>query len=509
MAVIGIDIGTTHCKVGLYQEDGALALIRTHPTPAQQAGDGRTEYDAERLWQTVAGLLSEVYDPSARPEILAIGIASMAESGLLIDLDTGGPISPLIPWFDPSATPQAYQIARQSDPRERFLRSGLRLSFKCSLAKILWLRDEGLKLPARAVWLGAADYIAFRLTGKLATDFSLAGRTAAFCLAEKTWDADVLAEFDLSTDLFPPIRPSGSILGGLTANAGRATGLPAGIPVAIAGHDHICAAFAAGVVQPGDILDSMGTAEALVGVMDEHALGEREYQSGLSFGWHAAPGRMYWMGGLSSSGGALEWLRHILTEPALSYTEIERLASSLSPDPGDLLFFPYLSGSGSPHTDQNVRAAWVGLDASTRRADLVKAILEGTAFEAEWICREGAQVAGIELTRLIAAGGGTHLEAWMQIKADLSGCPYIVQGSGEAVLCGAAILAAIGAGAYSSPVQALAAWARPAETIFHPDTARHLRFLNRFEHRYLAFQKPLRDLFDDQPQISDQNRERV
>jgi len=496
MALLAIDIGTTHCKAGLYEEDGTIKLVESQPTPSHTTADGRTEYDPDRLWGTISDLIKGIIPASGKQSVEAIGIASMAESGYLIDA-LGNPLSPMIPWFDTSPTPQAAQIERRSDPRTRFLRSGQRLGFKCSLAKILWLRDQGLAIPDGATWLCAADAIGFRLTGKIGTDASLAGRTGAFWLAEKTWDTGWLAEFGLRADLFPPIRPSGSNLGGVSTEAARETGLTQGTPVAICGHDHICGAFGAGAVQPGDVLDSMGTAEALVGAMDEHPLGEPEFQSGLAYGVHTAPGRMYWLGGLSTSGGALNWLRRTIAAPEMTYAELDDLADGLSDKPGNLLFFPYLSGSGSPHSDSAVRGAWIGLDFHTNRADLLRAVLEGTAFEADWIRREGMRAAGIGHSRVAAAGGGTRLRRWMQIKADVSGCTYSVLGNGEATLTGAALLAGIGAGFFASPVQALAAWKNPVEQEFDPDPARHVQYAEIFERRYLAFQKPLRELFDE------------
>jgi xylulokinase len=496
LALLAIDVGTTHCKAALYQEDGTVLLIQNRPTPTRQTPDGRAEYQPGELWGTIKSLVREVMQAKERVSVDAVGIASMAESGMLVDA-AGTVLSPMIPWFEPSPKAQAEYIAGRSDRHTRFLRSGQRETFKTSLAKVLWLRDSGLPIPEDATWLCAADFTAFCLTGKMGTDPTLAGRTGAFWLAGKTWDAEWLASFGLQADLFPPIRPSGSILGGVTAEAAREIGLAQGTPVAICGHDHICAAFGVGAVQPGDALDSMGTAEALVGAMDERELGEAEYQSGLGFGMHTAPGRMYWLGGLSTSGGSLDWLRRTLSSPELTYSELEDLANRLPEEPGRLLFFPYLAGSGSPHSDPDVRGAWLGMDLQTGPADLLKAVLEGTAYEAEWIRKEGVQATGTDRRRIAATGGGTRLPRWMQIKADVSGCTYTVLGHGEATLAGAALLAGVGAGIYASPVQALAAWKDPAEHVYRPDEARHKQYREIYQNRYLAFQETLRGFFHE------------
>ncbi len=494
MALLAIDVGTTHCKTALYHEDGTVLLVRNRSTPTRQTPEGRVEYQPGELWGTIKSLVREVIQANEDVTVDAVGIASMAESGLLVDA-AGAALSAIIPWFDTSPKAQAAQIAGRSDRRTRFLRSGQRETFKTSLAKILWLRDGGLAIPDGATWLCAADFTAFCLTGKMGTDPTLAGRTGPFWLGGKTWDAEWLTGFGLRADLFPPIRPSGSILGGVTAEAARETGLTEGTPVAICGHDHICAAFGVGAVQPGDALDSMGTAEALVGAMDERELGEAEYQSGLAYGVHPAPGRMYWMGGLSTSGGSLDWLRRTLSTPELTYSELEMLAADLTDEPGRLLFFPYLAGSGSPHSDPDVRGAWLGMDLQTGPKDLLKAVLEGTAYEAEWIRSEGVQATGTDRRKIAATGGGTRLPRWMQIKADVSGCTYTVPGQGEATLAGAALLAGIGAGVYASPVQARAAWQDPVERVYFPDEERHRLYGEIYQNRYLALQQPLRGLF--------------
>jgi sugar (pentulose or hexulose) kinase len=131
----------------------------------------------------------------------------------------------------------------------------------------------------------------------------------------------------------------------------------------------------------------MGTAEALLGVYERRSLDNTEYSSGLSFGCHVVPGMNYWMGGLSSAGGSLEWLRSILGDPPLTYAQMDRLFASLSTEPGDLLYFPYLAGSGAPHTDTLARGAFIGLNARHNRSDLAKAVLEGVAYEIEVIRR--------------------------------------------------------------------------------------------------------------------------
>jgi len=490
--LLGIDVGTTHCKAALFGLDGSLLRLASRATPVERTPAGYASIDPQALWQAVAGAIREVAGSGLPGPLVAIGITSMAETGLLIDRATRAVRTPLIPWFDPAATSQVDRLRATGDPQERFCRAGIRPNFKCSLAKILWLRERDPQVTAGAVWLSAADYVAFRLADALGTDYSLAGRTLAFHLDRRTWDADWLATFGLEPSLFPEPKPSGNPLGGLLPGVARFLGLPAGTPVAIAGHDHVCAAFAAGILGPGQAFDSMGTAEALMGAFPSRLLGEADYQSGLVFGCHLVPGLNYWMGGLSASGGSVEWLRDILGDTPLSYADLDDLLAQASPGPTGILYFPYLAGSGSPHADVRLRGAFVGLDAAHGRVELAKAVLEGTAYEMEFIRRRAEQVFGTHIDRMAVTGGGARNQAWMQIKADVTGCRLEVPAMPEATLLGAALIAGIGVGLYAGAAEALAALGARESAVYEPVADRQARYQRFYEQGYLALQPALR-----------------
>ncbi len=491
--LLAIDIGTTHCKVGLFTLDGACLQVASQPTPASSSAAGVQFIPPGDLWSVVARAVAGLQCESRSLAVAGIGIASTAESGLLVDRADGSPRTDIIPWFDTSASSQVARIAKEGSARDRFLASGTYLSFKCSLAKILWAQQHLEVNLEDALWLSVADAIAFRLTGSFQTDYSLAGRTYAFRIFEKEWDASWLKQFGLSSSLFPPARPAFQPAGRLPGAVAAGLNLPAGIPVCIAGHDHICASLAVGAIHPGVVLDSLGTAEALVGAFPEKALVSKDYQSGFSIGCHVAPRHFYWIGGLSTSGGAVEWLRKLVSEEGLSYADLGAILDKITQIPGDILFFPYLAGAGSPHSNPDMRAAFLGLRLDHQLGDLVKAVLEGTAYEVELMRRQGEKLMGGPIDHLVASGGGVNNTRWMQIKADVTGCRYELAQSSEAVLSGAALVAGMGAGLYGNIEEALKAIARPAETIYQPDPERHARYQAIYERQFLNLQKPLQE----------------
>jgi sugar (pentulose or hexulose) kinase len=497
-ALLALDIGTTHCKAGLFILEGSelrVGEVSKQATSPRRSPTGYAYYDPEELWHTVLAAIRTVIRQAGSGQVQAVGIASMAETGLLVDRSTGQPRSPVLPWFDSVATRYreiSGRLETEADRLDRFRRTGIRPSFKCSLGKILWLRSQDASLLKDSLWLSAADYVAFRLSGGLGTDFSLAGRTYAFRIDQKAWDEEWLDRFELSPDLFPPALPSGLPVGGCLPEFYPGAGLLEGTPVAVCGHDHVCAAFGAGAALPGQVFDSMGTAETLIGMVDQLELGEKAYASGLAYGCHVSRDRYYWLGGLSASGGSVEWLRAVLGDQPLSYPEMESLAAQSPPGPTGILYFPYLAGSGTPHPDPRVKGAFIGLEAGHTRADLVKAVMEGTAFEMEYIRRAAAGAIGEDQDLILAAGGGTRSRTWMQIKADVSGCPYQVSAMPEAALLGAALLAGTGAGIFPGEPSALDARPHLDIEVFSPDSDRHRAYLALFERGYLPLQSPLR-----------------
>jgi xylulokinase len=240
----------------------------------------------------------------------------------------------------------------------------------------------------------------------------------------------------------------------------------------------------------------MGTAETLLGALPERRLTEDDFRSGLIYGCHVARGCGYWLGSLSASGGSVEWLRAQLSDKPLSYNEIDALLASARPEPTGILYFPYLVGSGPPHTDPRMRGAFIGLSASHGRADLLKAVLEGTVYEVEFIRQTGEHITGQPIPALITAGGGIRNRAWLQIKADVSGCRIEASAEPEATLLGAALVAGIGSELYANESEAFNGLALKPVEVFLPDRERHAVYRRLYEQGYLPLQEALSHHFN-------------
>jgi sugar (pentulose or hexulose) kinase len=504
MLLMGIDIGTTNTKVGLFREDGTSVATASAPTVTHRDPEGFSYYDPHQMWEMIIIAIREVMvkaragiHTTKHREILigAIGITSMAESGLLVNRQTGEPRSIFMPWFDPCSQPQADWIAQEADLFERFCVAGIHSSFKLGLPKLMWLKERDPSAFEGSVWLSASGYVAYRLSGAMAFDYSLAARTFAFDIESKAWDEDWIKSCGLDPAVFPAVYPAGTSLGVVSVDVAQSLGLTDGIQVCIAGHDHVVSSLSVGAITPEIVYDSMGTAETLVGTFENKKLGRREFESGLSYGCHVAKDRMFWMGGISASGGSVEWLRGLLGAPGLEYTEILALLAQVKQGPSGILYFPYLSGSGAPHIDGSARAAFIGLSKSHGKGDLIKAVLEGTAYQQQTIREKAQQITGREFTKLVVVGGGTRNSHWLQIKADVLNCSLRIPPIEEASLLGAALCAGIGAGIYASAEEAVTTTTSLTATHVEPDQLRHLEYRRLYELGYITLQAPLRTFY--------------
>ncbi|MDN5276438.1 MAG: xylulokinase [Clostridiales bacterium] len=489
---MGIDIGTTHCKVGLFDVNGRLIGIAKYVDRAYADEDG-DYYDPQEIWQSVQQGMAKVLSYAEGYNLVAIGITSMAETGLLVNLEDGSPYTPFIPWFDMRAMEQARFIEANIDQLKVFSKTGLRASYKHGLPKLMWLLHKKGELPCNVKWLSAADYIAFKLTGAVATDYTLAARTFAYDLKNNAWNVELLNRMGIRVDIFPEVVESGTAIGFLKDEMRAKLNITGDIPVCICGHDHLCAAFGAGVVSPGCVLDSMGTAETLVGIMPGRQLGEVEWSTGLSFGRHVVGDYYFWMGGLSASGGSVEWMRNVLSAPPLSYDDLFGLLKHVHEGPTGILYFPYLSGGSSPISSIPLEGAFVGLKRSHKRHDIAKAILEGVAYEVEYMRQVAQESLNVKMDSIIAVGGGIQNKYWLKIKANVFGSPIKVIAMPEVALMGAAFLAALKTGYFSNEEQIYEGIDMEMHTVY-PDDDLSAAYRQQFR-RYREFQQYLKQYY--------------
>lgn len=436
--LLGVDIGTTHIKACMYDEIGCLLGSARSTTPTQRFSGGRAEYDASALEQTTFQVIRQVSEEIGPPQ--AIGVTSVGESGFLVDR-AGEPLAPAIAWFDERSAPQAARWRDRMNPFELFSRTGLHPAPLHSACKLEWLKENSPHAwKDTAHWLGMAEYLVFRMTGERNTDPSLASRTLLFRVDRGEWDEELCELAGVPPELLPPVRESGTGSGGLLSSVAQEISIPADIPVVVCGHDHVCGAFGAGATEAGEVVDSIGTAEACLFTLDSSPLNREMYELGPLVGRHVVPGSFYVASTLPESGGAVEWMLRLLDGDEEDLSRWTDQAQTLSPGEGGV-FLPRLDDE-----DSGLMPCVLSRDGDP--AHFLRALLEGLTLQIDVGLKHAARAAGVELKRLSLVGGGAGNPLWRQLKADASGLSAYAVSDPQCVARGAAMLAGVGIGVF-------------------------------------------------------------
>ena len=375
--LLGIDVGTTNCKALIFDTAGVQRAAASAPTPVNYPRPGWAEHDPEALWQAVVTVVRQALEPG-RPGAGARcgGGRAWPRPGCLLDV-AGRPVTPLIAWYDSRSDPQ-YRRWREQFGDERFLPiAGNRPNPIFGAFKLQWLRDnEPDAYAAAARWLHVADYIAFRLCGVQATDYSLATRTMLFDLPNLCWSDALIAAAGLRADLLPAAVPAGTRLGGVTAGR-RCCDRPAGgdrsrLRWARPHLRRVCGRSVSGRRRPGT----------------RWARPRRRFcrwiRCGLVLpvGCAARSARMWRAAniasskGIHSSGAAIAWAARLLDlgdAGAASYDRMQSAAAQAPPGSCGVFFLPRLAPID--------RGAFIGLTASAGPAEMARAVYEGLAYE--------------------------------------------------------------------------------------------------------------------------------
>jgi xylulokinase len=454
--LVGLDMGSTSVKAVIYELNGRAVASASVPAVIHYPQPAWAYYDPEELWSQAVHVLREATGKVDDPRRIAgIAVASVGEAGVPIDAK-GDPTYEFIAWFDRRTLKQQAWFEQTFGEDRCFEITGLSIAPIFSLCKLLWIRENQPEAWARTVrWLHVADYVAYRLSGGEATDWSLASRTMAFDIRKRAWNDEILDAVSINRGLFAEPVASGSEVGKVTKEAASATGLPEGAVVAAGGQDHVCGALAAGVTKPGTVLDSLGTAEAIFVAVDQPLSDPDLGRQGYSQGAHVAPGHYYVYGGVYTSGASINWWKEILGED-----HDVMIAEAAAAPAGSLGvgFLPHLRMGNPPHMDPRSRGAFVGLTTDVDRGTLTRAVFEGLAYEARATLEPLLEFASIDqIGDVTMIGGGTRNELLTRIKASVFNTTINVVDLEEATALGAAILGGIGAGVYRDVADALTA----------------------------------------------------
>jgi xylulokinase len=463
--LLGLDVGTSGCKASIFTLDGQLVSFGYREYSDYSPKPGWIELNPSEVWIKVQEAIKDALrKKGCAEELKALGISSLGEAILPID-KSGNPLYPAITAYDQRSNNYAKTIEmlkHEFGEMELFKITGIPLNSMPSIHKIVWIK-ENMPDIYRKTWkfVCIEDFIIYKLTGEAAIDFNLASRTMMLDIFKRRWHPEILNLIDISEDLLSNPVPSGTIVGETSSKVSKEIGLPKGLSVATGGHDQGCAALGAGIGDEGPTMDATGSVECIASVMKNPVLTEEMLKAGHCCHCYTIENMYISLGFFPSSGLILRWFRDQFAfeerkraeeEGSNVYDILTELASTSPPTASKLLLLPHFCGSGTgsqPVLNRNSRGALVGLTIYHKKADVVRAILEGVAFELKQLI-EHFESSGIKVSELRATGGGAKSPFWLQLKADVTGkCIYLPSVT-ETTSLGAALLAGIGVRAYKS-----------------------------------------------------------
>lgn len=489
--LIAHDLGTTGNKASLHDDDGRLRASVTVAYSVRFADGGIAEQDPRDWERAVVEATRSLLERTGTDPATVTGLVVSGQMMGAVLLDEHyEPVRPAIIWADTRAQAQTEQLVDRLGEREAYALLGHRLNPTYSIAKVMWVRDHEPDVYDRVRWFCVAkDFVVHRLTGRLATEPSDASATNAFDQQAGTWSRAVIDAAGLDISIFPDIVASTEVVGTLTDDAAAATGLPKGTRVVMGGGDGPIAAVGAGVVAPEDgAYVCLGTSSWISFSADQPVLDP----SMRTFTFdHVVPGQYVPTATMQAAGASVTWINEVLSPEPDGRTLSELVAQADTDDAatGGLYFLPYLLGERAPRWNPDARGAFVGIGRHHGRAHLVRAVLEGVAFNLA-VCIDAFRESGSTIDRIDAVGGGAASDAWLQIMADVWGVPVrrrsVVE---EANSLGAAVVGAVGLGLVDSFAAARDLSEVTAE--FVPDAGRHDQYrqrLGRFDEAYAALE---------------------
>ena len=449
---LGVDVGTSGVKAVAIDERGKVRASGSAPLALSTPKPGWAEQDPGAWWEAARLAIKAALGSGGSKKVAAIGLSGQMHSSVFLD-KSGKVIRPALLWCDGRTTEQCAAITRALG--EKKLRQiAANAAFEgFTLPKVLWLKDhEPAAFRRLAKVLLPKDYVRYRLSGVLATEPSDASATLMFDTPKLRWSPEILRAFGLKPDVVPELGESAAVLGKVSKAAARETGLVAGTPIVGGGADNACGAIGVGVVAPGDAVASWGTSGTVLAPTRKPVVdgGMRAHTF-----CHAVPGTWYVMGVMLTAGGAFAWYARELCKDLERDAELalNREAAGVAPGADGVLFLPYLQGERTPHRDAAARGAFVGLSLAHGRAHLSRAVLEGICYG----LRDSLEILaalGLSPKTLLLTGGGAKSDFVRKLQADVYGVSVARVDNEEGPAFGAALLGAVGAGAFTDVVQA-------------------------------------------------------
>ncbi|MCH2153778.1 MAG: xylulokinase [Phycisphaerales bacterium] len=463
--VLGIDIGTSGVRVlAVSQEDGQVIRTATCDITSDSPQSGWSEQHPTDWWTATCSAIQQVLAATelSGDSIAAIGLSGQMHGLVMLD-ENDAVLRPAILWNDQRTASECDEI-HETVGRDRLIQiTGKPAMTGFTAPKILWVRNHEPKIYARAARiLLPKDYVRLQLTGEHVMDVTDASGTSLLNLSERTWSDQLLQDLNLNPSILPRLAESSDIVGQVTSEAAKETGLLAGTPVVAGAGDQAAGGIGCGISSHTACSLNLGTSGVIFAATPQCP----HDPTGAMHGYcHAIPGHWHVMGVMLSAGGSLRWYRDVFEEgDAAGYDRIIEGAQRTAPGADGLSFLPYLTGERTPHANPAATGSFTGITNQHDRSHFARAVLEGIMFGLR-DCLDLITNTGHQIDRIRMTGGGARSAFWRQMAADIFGCTITTVNVTDGSAYGAALLAMAGGGRFNSVSDAMNEFVREtAET---------------------------------------------
>ncbi len=445
MIIGGLDVGTTGCKIALYNEN--CELLKSYYTEYNAIHkNGQHEID---FTDVKNGVLTILKTATKEYKINALGVTSFGETFAMLD-ENDCILAPSMLYTDPRGKEECEYLCEKLGQDNLTLLTGVKPHPMYSISKIMWQKNNNSNAfkKCKRILLGE-DFIVYTLTGVAQIDYSLAARTAAFDIEKKSWIKKVFDTAGVDIALMSRAVPTGTVAGVITEKIKKELGISYDITVVNGCHDQVAGMIGSGVFETTQAMDGTGTVECIPVILKEKPNDIKFYNDGYSVVPYLD--NLYACYALSFTGGAtLKWFRDNFAESECQkhgknvYAELDKAVSN---KPTEILVLPHFAGAATPYMDNDSKAAFVGITLETTKYDLYKALMEGTSYEMLLNFNTMKEQIG-EIKEIRATGGGATSDVWLQIKADILNTEIMALSCKEVGAAGTVALTGVAVGGF-------------------------------------------------------------
>jgi xylulokinase len=483
VSYLGLDIGTGGCKAVVFAGDGKEIASSFREYPVLHPHSDWAELNSDEVILKCFEVIREVNGMISDP-VISMSISSQGEAFTPVGAD-GEVLGNAMVSSDARARDVTETWSREFGKDRLYTITGHTPHPLFTLFKILWIRENQPDIWRKARYFFCfEDLFHFRIGIKPYMSWPMAGRTMLFDVINHRWSDEIISAARLSRDKLAEPLPSGEIAGTIEFKIGRRLGFSNNVTIVTGGHDQTCAALGAGVIDPGMCMYATGTVECFCPVIDAPRFSRELKENNLCCYDFTIRGKYTSVAYSLTGGNILRWMRDELgrqeTEraKAAGTNPYTLLLDAMPVKPTSLLVLPYFSATGTPYFDTRAKGAIIGLQHSTTKAEITRALLEGVALEMK-LNLQIMENSGMHVNTFIATGGGTRHKAWNQLKADVLGKKIIVKDVAEAGCFGAAMLAR--SATEKTQVEELLRKSSPETSLISPDPDNARIYDERFE----------------------------